>query len=180
MSQEELVESCINLAYKIAHTYGHTDEHISDALFGLVKAANTYKEDSGVKFATYASMCIHNELRMKYRRDKRHWNDVSLDSAITSDSEGHELSLSDTIEYIEEGFERLVKEAEAEDIRALVGRLTPVERDIILMLYGFNGRQYTQHEVAVELGLSQSYISRKERQIIVKLRRLSHGTSIAR
>jgi len=139
----------------------------------LIKAINTYKPDQNIKLATYASRCIENEILMYLRKASGLRSEVSFDEPLNTDWDGNELLLSDIL-----GTEGdLVMRALEEDVdRALlktaIGKLGTREKEIITMRFGLGGTpEKTQKEVADMMGISQSYISRLEKKIILRLRR---------
>ena len=126
-----------------------------------------------IKLATYASRCIENEILMYLRRMSRLHREVSFDEPLNTDWEGNELLLSDVMgtdadavySDIEGGVER-------ELLKASLSRLTPREQKIMRMRFGLDGgEEMTQKDVADSLGISQSYISRLEKKIIIKLKK---------
>ena len=149
------------------------EDLISIGTIGLIKAINTYKTDRGIKLATYASRCIENEILMYIRKNASHKGEVSIDEPLNIDWDGNELLLSDVLESgdgpVGQNLEKLEDER---TIREAVASLDEREREIIELRYGLRGgRELTQKEVADRMGISQSYISRLEKRIIVRLRK---------
>ena len=149
------------------------EDLISIRTIGLIKAINTYKTDRGIKLATYASRCIENEILMYIRKNASHKGEVSIDEPLNIDWDGNELLLSDVLESgdgpVGQNLEKLEDER---TIREAVASLDEREREIIELRYGLRGgRELTQKEVADRMGISQSYISRLEKRIIVRLRK---------
>lgn len=178
----ELIEHNLRLVVYIAKKFESSGSGIEDLIsigtIGLIKAINTFRADKSIKLATYASRCIENEILMVLRRHSRTRNEVSFEEPLNVDWDGNELLLSDVM-----GTEPdlVGKELEKQTDRALLGEalgaLSERERRIMQMRYGLGGgREKTQREVADELGISQSYISRLEKRI---LRRL-HGEIAAK
>ena len=158
----------LGLVRYIANKYPNMDfdDAVSAGSLGLVKAANTFDESKGFKFATYAARCINNEILMFIRCEKKHRHGLSIDFAINN--EGEEYNAAEFTEewgyYDDTSLER---EAEFMDLRTAVSKLTERERQIIeLRYYG----EKSQKQVADFLGISQSYISRLERRILKKLK----------
>lgn len=149
------------------------EDLISIGTIGLIKAINTYKTDRGIKLATYASRCIENEILMYIRKNASHKGDLSIDEPLNTDWDGNELLLSDILESGEGPVGQEMEKSEDErTVREAVAALEPREREIIELRYGLGGgREMTQKEVADRLGISQSYISRLEKRIIVRLRK---------
>ena len=175
--KDMLVEHNLRLVVYIARRFQNTgvdmDDLISVGTIGLIKAVGSFSSDKNVKLATFASRCIENEILMHLRRTAKLKNEVSFDEPLNTDAEGNELVLSDVMgtdsdcvyKSIENGVENdLLKEA--------LSRLNNREKEIMELRYGLNGaEEKTQKEVADMLGISQSYISRLEKKIIVRLKK---------
>ena len=148
------------------------EDLVSIGTLGLVKAVDTFKVQSGTKFATYAARCIQNEILMSLRARKKLSAEVSLDDTIDVDSNGNPLTYIDVIssdESLEDEIER--KLASAKALRLVESILTPRERQIIRLRYGLGGgNPLAQREVADRLKISRSYVSRIEKTALEKLR----------
>lgn len=149
------------------------EDLISIGTIGLIKAINTYKPEKNIKLATYASRCIENEILMYLRKNSSHKGDVSIDEPLNVDWDGNELLLSDILGSDESCVSSNIERCEEEKtVREAVSSLDVREREIIEMRYGLAGaKEMTQKEVADKLGISQSYISRLEKKIIVRLKK---------
>ncbi|MBE6542048.1 MAG: sigma-70 family RNA polymerase sigma factor [Ruminococcaceae bacterium] len=149
------------------------EDLISIGTIGLIKGINTYKSDKGIKLATYASRCIENEILMYIRKNASHKGDVSIDEPLNTDWDGNELLLSDVLDSGEGPVgQELEKSEDEKTVRDAVAALDDREREIIELRYGLRGgKELTQKEVADKMGISQSYISRLEKRIIVRLRK---------
>ena len=145
---------------------------MSIGTIGLIKGINTFRSDKNIKLATYASRCIENEILMYIRKNSQSRGDISIDEPLNVDWDGNELLLSDVLGNEEDNVSyELEKEEERRIIREAVEHLDERERLIIEMRFGLFGRkEMTQKDVAQELGISQSYISRLEKKIISQLR----------
>ena len=146
---------------------------ISIGTIGLIKAVNTFEPTKNIKLATYASRCIENEILMYLRKSSNRRQDASIDEPLNTDNDGNELLLMDvlTSDQPQVG-EELERNAEHAALHRAVARLTPRERRIMELRFGLNREtEHTQKEVADQLGISQSYISRLEKRIIRRLRR---------
>lgn len=176
--RKTLIERNLRLVVYIAKRFENTGIGIEDLVsigtVGLMKAINTFKPDKNIKLATYASRCIENEILMYIRKNSHSKNDISLEEPLNVDWDGNELLLSDILGTDEDSVHsRIEKEEEKNIIRDAVSRLETRERTIIEMRFGFNdpkGCEMTQKEVADKLGISQSYISRLEKKIILELK----------
>ena len=170
-----LIEHNLRLVVYVARRFESTGAGLEDLVsigtVGLIKAINTFCADKNIKLATYASRCIENEILM-YLRKRGGRSEVSLDEPLNVDWDGNELLLSDVLGSEEDsvGFE-LAKKEERRVLHEAVERLSPRERLIVELRYGFRGRELTQKEVADALGISQSYISRLEKKIIADLKK---------
>ena len=148
------------------------DDIISIGTIGLIKAVNTFSPEKKIKLATYASRCIENEILMYLRKASNRRQDASIDEPLNVDGDGNELLLSDILgsdpDLVSQQLEETV---EHQALRRAVAALSPRQQQIMEMRYGLaDGRERTQKEVADAIGISQSYISRLEKRIIVLLR----------
>ena len=163
----------IYIAKKFECSAVSIDDLTSIGSLGLIKAVNSFIPSKNIKFATYASRCVENEILMFLRKQSNRNVDISIDDALTVDSDGNELNLIDilyTDEY--EVSKNIEEESEKQVLWKSIDSLPKRERDIILMRFGLNGiQEKTQKEVADEIGISQSYISRLEKRIFKKLKK---------
>lgn len=171
-----LIEHNLRLVVYIAKKFESTgiciEDLISIGTMGLMKAINTFRIDKNIKLATYASRCIENEILMYIRKTGSQRREISFDEPLNVDWDGNELLLSDILGSEADSVCRELEEREERHIvRSLVAALDERERVIIEMRYGLRGKkELTQKEVAEELGISQSYISRLEKKIIADLK----------
>lgn len=174
-ARNRLIEHNLRLVVYIAKRYEsnptNMEDLISIGIFGLIKAIHTFKRDKNIKLVTYASRCIENEILMHLRKRSKYKGEVSFDEPLNVDYDGNELVLSDILgtqgDIVAEEFER------REQMRVLyeaISELKDREKEILLMRYGLNQEELTQKDVAVKLGISQSYISRLEKRILGKLK----------
>ena len=161
------------ISRRFENTGVHLEDLISIGTIGLIKAIGTYRRDKNIKLATYASRCIENEILMHIRKISCQKAEISLDEPINMDYDGNELLLSDVLGTDENTVTgRLEDEVDLMLLRQALAALPPREKEIMVMRYGLEGRQeLTQKEVAGVLGISQSYISRLEKRIMLRLRR---------
>ena len=176
-ARQEVIEHNLRLVVYIARRFENTGINIEDLIsigtIGLIKAVNTYRSDKNIKLATYASRCIENEILMHLRKTAPQKSEVSFDEPLNTDWDGNELLLSDILGTDED---LVLKPIEDDVDRQLlmdaVDKLTARERTIITLRFGLGGREEkTQKEVADLMGISQSYISRLEKRIIVRLKK---------
>ncbi len=149
------------------------EDLISIGTIGLIKAVNTFCPEKNIKLATYASRCIENEILMYLRKNQGQKNEISIDEPLNIDWDGNELLLSDILGTDPDSINRPIEEeAERDILLKAVGRLDEREQKIMRLRFGLMGQEEkTQKEVADEIGISQSYISRLEKRIIKKLKR---------
>lgn len=172
-----LIERNLRLVAHIAKKYQNMEEDNEDLLsigtIGLIKAVVTFNPDKSVRLGTYAARCIENEILMHMRAKKKSSKEVSLYEPIGTDREGNEIQLFDIIETAGDDAHR--KTELKEDIKTLYAKveseLSARERLVLKLRYGlYNEEEYTQREIARELGISRSYVSRIEKSAIEKLR----------
>ena len=176
-AKQKLIEHNLRLVVYIARRFENTGINLEDLIsigtIGLIKSINTYRRDKNIKLATYASRCIENEILMYIRKTAAQKAEVSLDEPINMDYDGNELLLSDILGTDEDQIYRPMEDdVDLCVLRQSLSELPEREREIIYMRYGLNGYQeMTQKEVAQLLGISQSYISRLEKRIMLRLRK---------
>lgn len=176
-AKQTLIERNLRLVVYISRRFENTGINIEDLIsigtIGLIKAINTYDNDKNIKLATYASRCIENEILMYLRKTNNQKTEISFDEPLNTDWDGNELLLSDILgtdcdiimRPIEDDVDKMLL------MRAL-GKLSEREKNIIVMRFGLGGtKELTQKEVADLMGISQSYISRLEKRIIMRLKR---------
>lgn len=173
-----LIEHNLRLVVYIARKFENTgipiDDLVSIGSIGLIKAINTFNTDKNIKLATYASRCIENEILMYLRKNSNNKTEVSIDEPLNVDWDGNELLLSDILGTDENVIQKNIEEeTDRKLLRIALSRLSERERNIMELRFGIDrgGYEKTQKEVADMLGISQSYISRLEKRIIVRLKR---------
>ena len=172
-----LIERNLRLVVFISRRFENTGVNLEDLIsigtIGLIKAVDTYRLDKNIKLATYASRCIENEILMHIRKISNQKTEVSLDEPINMDYDGNELLLSDILGTDEDMIGRPMEdEVDLYLLRQAVRQLPERERQIVVMRFGLEGHQeLTQKDVAELMGISQSYISRLEKRIMLKLRK---------
>jgi len=163
----------VYIAKKFDNTGVDSDDLVSIGTIGLIKAVNSFRADKSIKLATYASRCIENEILMYLRRATRQRSEVSFDEPLNTDFEGNELLLSDVLgTRAESVYGEIESGAEKELLKEALKKLSDRERTILSLRFGLGGgEEMTQKDVADSLGISQSYISRLEKKIILRLRK---------
>ncbi len=175
--RQELIEHNLRLVVFIARRFENTGINIEDLIsigtIGLIKAINTYRSDRNIKLATYASRCIENEILMYLRKTSNQKSEVSFDEPLGSDWDGNELLLSDILGTEEDVVMKPIEDdVDRTLLRDAIATLSEREREIVTLRFGLDGgEEKTQKEVADLLGISQSYISRLEKRIIVRLKK---------
>ena len=174
-----LIERNLRLVAHIMKKYytqtSDQEDLISIGTIGLIKAINTFNPTKNIKLATYASRCIENEILMYLRRTSKMKLEVSIDEPLNVDWDGNELLLSDILGTEEDViYKDMEDEVEKDLLKNAVSRLSPRERKIVELRYGLkrrDGAEMTQKEVADLMGISQSYISRLEKKIMMRLKK---------
>ena len=162
-----------HIVKKFEGKYKDTDDLISIGTIGLIKGIDSYDNSKNIRITTYAARCIENEILMYFRSNKKYVNDVSLNDCIGVDKDGNSISLIDVIR--DDDNDLSVKVSKSIDIESLIKYLVVLkeqEKDIIIKRYGlFNSKEYTQKEIAKEMSISRSYVSRIEKRALYKLLR---------
>ena len=172
-----LIERNLRLVVYIARRFENTGVNIEDLIsigtIGLIKAVGTFKTDRNIKLATYSSRCIENEILMYIRKISGQKTEISLDEPINTDWDGNELLLSDVLGTDGDTVVRPMEEdVDLQLLQQALERLPDRDKRIVTMRFGLGGRrERTQKEVADLMGISQSYISRLEKRIMLRLRR---------
>ena len=175
--RSSLIEHNLRLVVYIARKFDNTgvelDDLVSIGTIGLIKAVKTFNTGKNIKLATYASRCIENEILMFLRRMVKTKGEISLDEPLNVDYEGNELLLSDVLGTDNDVVYKDVEaSAEKEMLREAISKLSARERQIMDLRFGLSGgEERTQKEVADMLGISQSYISRLEKKIVLRLKK---------
>ena len=175
-AREKIIRHNLRLVAHVAKKYyaqpGDQEDLISIGTIGLMKAVDTFDTTRKARFATYASRCIENELRMHFRRERRNGVVVSLQETLEAGNEDSALTLSDVLQdgfCMEDACER---QDEARRLRRLIEGLPARERKLILLRYGLAGQPpLTQLETAQLLQISRSYVSRLETHALEQLRK---------
>ena len=172
-----LIEHNLRLVAHVIKKYQHLEENPEDLIsigtIGLIKAIITFNPDKNNRLGTYAARCIENEILMMLRAKKKYSKEISLYEPIGTDREGNEIQLYDIIESNESDAHTklLLKDHISLLYEKIESVLSPRERLVLKMRYGlYNQEEYTQREIAKQLGISRSYISRIEKSAIEKLR----------
>ncbi len=176
-AKKSLIERNLRLVVYIARRFESNANGLEDLIsigtIGLIKAINTFRTDKQIKLATYASRCIENEILMFLRKNTGTRNELSLDEPLNIDYDGNELLLCDVLGTESDFVYKSLEESEDKRMIAkAIADLDKRDRQIIELRFGLNRleKEFTQKEVADMLGISQSYISRLEKRIILQLK----------
>jgi RNA polymerase sporulation-specific sigma factor len=170
-----LIEHNLRLVAHIVKKFENTGEDPEDLIsigtIGLIKAIESYSEGKGTKLATYAARCIENEILMHLRALKKTKKDVSLHDPIGQDKEGNEISLIDILKSdADDVIETIQLNMELEKVRKYVCILDDREKEVVMGRFGLDMKEEkTQREIAKELGISRSYVSRIEKRALMKM-----------
>ena len=172
-----LIEHNLRLVAHIVKKYDTKDNIVDDLIsigtIGLIKGIDSFKNDKNTRLTTYCAKCIQNEILMYFRNNKKHINDVSLNDSIGYDKDGNEINLIDVIKMENKDItEEINTKDNVELLYKYINKLTKREKEIIIRRYGlFNNKEMTQKEIAKEMMISRSYVSRIEKRALTKLLR---------
>ncbi|WGD91655.2 RNA polymerase sporulation sigma factor SigK [Bacillus subtilis] len=170
-----LIEHNLRLVAHIVKKFENTGEDAEDLIsigtIGLIKGIESYSAGKGTKLATYAARCIENEILMHLRSLKKTKKDVSLHDPIGQDKEGNEISLIDVLKSENEDvIDTIQLNMELEKVKQYIDILDDREKEVIVGRFGLDlKKEKTQREIAKELGISRSYVSRIEKRALMKM-----------
>lgn len=176
-ARNTLIEHNLRLVAHLVKKYEDkdvtTDDLISIGTIGLIKGIDSYNPNKNIRITTYIAKCAENEILMYFRANKRRNSDISLNNSIGVDKDGNEISLIDVIPSKDEELSDLVlKNSNIEELMNSFNVLNEREKEIIIKRYGLNGTdEVTQKEIAKDLNISRSYVSRIEKRALTKLLR---------
>lgn len=157
---------------KYYSNYSEQEDLISIGTIGLIKAIDSFDCDKGVRLATYAARCVENEILMYFRSKKKDANNISVNEPIDVDSEGNPLTIIDTIYCDDTISDDIDLKNKTAALYKFVEEIADErEREIIIKRYGlYNQKELTQREIAAEMGISRSYVSRIEKRVLEELK----------
>ncbi len=176
-ARNKLIEHNLRLVAHIVKKFEtketSNDDLISIGTIGLIKGIDSYNNNKKTKITTYAARCIENEILMYFRANKKNINNVSLNDSIGYDKDGNEINL---IDVLKDSNKDLALDIHTKNNIALlkeyISNLNDRERDIIVKRYGLNNmKEMTQKEIAANMRISRSYVSRIEKRAITKILR---------
>ena len=176
-ARNKLIEHNLRLIAHLVKKYESkdisSDDLISIGTIGLIKGVDSYDPNKNIKITTYIAKCAENEILMYFRSSKKYNNEVSLNDSIGTDKDGNDITLIDVIPSNDEDVAtKILNNIDVEMLHKYLDVLSQKERDIIVMRYGlFNGDVFTQKEIAKEMKISRSYVSRMEKRALIKLYR---------
>ena len=176
-ARSTLIEHNLRLVAHIVKKYENrnydVDDLISIGTIGLVKGIDSFRPNKKTRLTTYAARCIENEILMYFRSNKKHLNNISLNDRVGYDKDGNEISLIDILKSDDKDIsEELNTRNNIELLLKYLKLLSPREKEIIIKRYGlFNNKEQTQKEIAKNMKISRSYVSRIEKRAITKILR---------
>ena len=182
-ARNKLVEHNLRLVAHIIKKYcgvqTEQDDLVSIGTIGLIKAINTFKPDKNIRLSSYASRCIENEILMHFRSVKKSAQDVSLNETIDTDKDGNPLTLMDIMAVDDTILDDLDRKLNSRKLGQFIREeLSGREKTVILLRYGLGGTEpLTQKEIAKQLGISRSYVSRIETKALKKLKKRFDSSS---
>lgn len=176
-ARNKLIEHNLRLVAHIVKKFESknisSDDLISIGTIGLIKGIDSYKNSKQTKITTYSARCIENEILMYFRTNKKNNNNVSLNDSIGYDKEGNEINLIDILTTNNNDIALdLHTKNNITLLKSYLDKLSERERQIIIKRYGlYNLKEMTQKEIAKEMGISRSYVSRIEKRALTKILR---------
>lgn len=176
-ARSKLIEHNLRLVAHIVKKYDHRKEDVDDLIsigtIGLIKGVDSYSYKHGTRLTTYVAKCIENEILMYYRSDKKHSKNISINESVGFDKDGNEITFLDILKTPKPDFALdLHQKDNIHLLKEYFHVLTPREQEIIIKRYGLNDQdEVTQKEIAKELGISRSYVSRIEKRALTKILR---------
>ena len=176
-ARNKLIEHNLRLVAHIVKKYdtglNNSDDLISIGTIGLIKGVDSYSFKHKTRLTTYCARCIENEILMYFRSNKKNNKNISIDEPIGFDKEGNAITFLDILKTPNPDF---ALDIHTKDNLKLLKKYFDVlnerEKDIIIKRYGLDGKdEITQKEIAKEMGISRSYVSRIEKRALTKMLR---------
>ena len=174
-ARNKLIEHNLRLVAHIVKKYDHRKDDVDDLIsigtIGLIKGVDSFSYKHGTRLTTYAAKCIENEILMYYRSDKKHNKNISNNESIGFDKDGNEITFLDILKTPKPDFEfDIQKKDNLLLLKKYFNVLTEREKQIITKRYGLDNQdEITQKEIAKQLGISRSYVSRIEKRALTKI-----------
>ena len=176
-ARNALIEHNLRLVAHIVKKYDHrledADDLISIGTIGLIKGIDSYSPKHKTKLTTYCARCIENEILMHFRSEKKNTKNISIDESIGYDKEGNVITFLDILKTPNPDFALDIHNSiNLNHLKNYFQILTDREKEIVIKRYGLDGKdEITQKEIAKELGISRSYVSRIEKRALTKMLR---------
>ena len=176
-ARSKLIEHNLRLVAHIVKKYDNKNNDVDDLIsigtIGLIKGVDSYSKKHNTRLTTYAARCIENEVLMFYRNNKKHSKNISINESVGFDKEGNEITILDILKTPKPDFiGDIHKQNNLKLLKNYFNVLTPREKEIIIKRYGLNNQdEITQKEIAKQLGISRSYVSRIEKRALTKILR---------
>lgn len=176
-ARNKLIEHNLRLVAHIVKKYDNKNNDVDDLIsigtIGLIKGVDSYSKKHNTRLTTYAARCIENEVLMFYRNNKKHSKNISINESVGFDKEGNEITILDILKTPKPDFiGDIHKQNNLKLLKNYFNVLTPREKEIIIKRYGLNNQdEITQKEIAKQLGISRSYVSRIEKRALTKILR---------
>ena len=174
-ARNKLIEHNLRLVAHIVKKYDHRKDDVDDLIsigtIGLIKGVDSFSYKHGTRLTTYAAKCIENEILMYYRSDKKHNKNISINESIGFDKDGNEITFLDILKTPKPDFELdIQKKDNLLLLKKYFDVLTEREKQIITKRYGLDNQdEITQKEIAKQLGISRTYVSRIEKRALTKI-----------
>lgn len=162
-----------HIVKKFESTYNDVDDLIGIGTVGLIKGIDSFSPNKNVRLTTYIAKCAENEILMYFRSDKKNSKNISIYDSISYDKDGNKVTILDVLKTEDPDFtEEIYKNDNLKLLKEYIKILTSREKDVITKRYGLdNNDEITQKEIAKDLGISRSYVSRIEKRAITKILR---------
>ena len=176
-ARNKLIEHNLRLVARIVKKYEHKkddmDDLISIGIIGLIKGIDSFSYKHGTRITTYCARCIENEILMHFRSDKKNNKNISINESVGFDKDGNEITFLDILKTPKPDFALDLHNKDNIDLlKNYFDILNEREKEVIIKRYGlFDTDEVTQKEIAKELGISRSYVSRIEKRALTKMLR---------
>ena len=174
-ARNKLIEHNLRLVAHIVKKYDHKKEDVDDLIsigtIGLIKGIDSYTDKKGTRITTYCARCIENEILMYFRSDKKNSKNVSINESIGFDKDGNEITFLDILTTPKPDYALDIhKKDNINELKKYFNVLNEREKEIIIKRYGlYNTKEQTQKEIASNLNISRSYVSRIEKRALTKM-----------
>ena len=174
-ARDKLIEHNLRLVAHIVKKYDHKKEDVDDLIsivtIGLIKGVDSYSKKHGTRITTYCARCIENEILMYFRTDKKNNKNISLNESVGFDKDGNEITFMDILKTPKPDYALDIHNKDNMELtKKYFNVLNEREKEIIIKRYGLNNNdELTQKEIAKQLNISRSYVSRIEKRALTKM-----------